>query len=46
MHDLDAIDEERRLSKALRWSVREHGGEPTSVNGLLDERLSWSRGAQ
>jgi hypothetical protein len=38
---LDApIDSELRLLAAVRWSIREHGGEPSSrqVDELLDER--------
>jgi hypothetical protein len=40
--DLDAIDSELRLLAAVRWSIREHGGEPSSrqADELLDERLS------
>ena len=40
MRDLDTIDSELRLLAAVRWSIREHGGEPSShlVDGLLDER--------
>jgi hypothetical protein len=41
MRDLDTIvDSELRLLTAVRWSIREHGGEPSSrqVDGLLDER--------
>ena len=42
MRDLDIIDSELRLLAAVRWSIREHGGEPSSrlVNELLDERLA------
>jgi hypothetical protein len=38
---------ELRLLAAVRWSIREHGGEPSSrqVDELLDERLSHLRGA-
>jgi hypothetical protein len=40
MRDLDTIDAELRLLAAVRWSIREHGGEPSSglINELLDER--------
>jgi len=40
----DAIDSELRLLAAVRWSIREHGGEPSSrqVDELLDERLEIS----
>jgi len=42
MRDLDTIDSELRLLAAVRWSIREHGGEPSSrqVDELLDERLA------
>ena len=30
MRDLDTIDSELRLLAAVRWSIREHGGEPSS----------------
>jgi hypothetical protein len=42
MRDLDTIDSELRLLAAVRWSIREHGGEPSSrqVDKLLDERLA------
>jgi hypothetical protein len=35
------IDSELRLLAAVGWSIREHGGEPSSrqVDELLDERL-------
>jgi hypothetical protein len=38
--DLDTIDSGLRLLAAVRWSIREHGGEPSSrqVDELLDER--------
>ena len=47
MRDLDPIDSELRLLAAVRWSIREHGGEPSSrqVDELLDERLVHLRGA-
>jgi hypothetical protein len=37
--DLNVIDSELRLLAAVRRSVREHGGEPSSrqVDELLDE---------
>jgi hypothetical protein len=40
MRDLDTIDSELRLVAAVRWSIREHGGEPSShlVDELFDER--------
>jgi hypothetical protein len=42
MRDLDTIDSELRLLAAVRWSIREHGGEPSSrqVDELLDERIA------
>ena len=45
IRDLDTIDSELRLIAALRWSIREHGGEPSGrqVDELLDERLSHHR---
>jgi hypothetical protein len=30
MRNLDTIDSELRLLAAMRWSIREHGGEPSS----------------
>ena len=41
VRDLDTIDSELWLLAAVRWSIREHGGEPSSrqVDELLDERL-------
>ena len=44
MGDLETIDSELRLLAAVRWSIREHGGQPSSrhVDELLDERLSHS----
>ena len=44
MRDLDTIDSELRLLAAVRWSIREHGGEPSSrqVDELLDERSELS----
>jgi hypothetical protein len=40
MRDFDTIDAELRLPAAVRRSIREHGGEPSSrqVDELLDER--------
>jgi hypothetical protein len=40
LRDLDTIDSELWLLAAVRWSIREHGGEPSSrrVDELLDER--------
>ncbi|MGB7868790.1 MAG: hypothetical protein WBM01_11025 [Mycobacterium sp.] len=42
MRDLDTIDSELRLLAAVRWSIREHGGKPSSrqVDEWLDERLT------
>jgi hypothetical protein len=39
---IGTIDSELRLLAAVRWSIREHGGEPSSrqVDELLDERLT------
>ena len=36
----DVIDSELRLLAAVGWSIREHGGEPSSrqVDELLEER--------
>jgi hypothetical protein len=41
MRDRETIDAELRLLAAVRRSIREHGGEPSSVqvDELLDERL-------
>jgi hypothetical protein len=46
MRDLDTIDSELGLLAAVRRSIREHGGEPSSrqVDELLDERLAHHRG--
>ena len=30
MRDIETIDSELRLLAAVRWSIREHGGEPSS----------------
>jgi hypothetical protein len=40
MRDLETIDSELRFLAAVRRSIREHGGEPSShlVDELLDER--------
>ena len=40
MRDFYTIDSALRLLAAVRWSIREHGGEPSSrlINQLLDER--------
>jgi hypothetical protein len=40
MRDLDTVDFELRLIAAMRRSIREHGGEPSSrhLDELLDER--------
>jgi hypothetical protein len=45
--DRETIDSELRRLAAVRWSIREHGGEPSSrqVDELLDERLAHLRGA-
>ena len=42
MRDREVIDSELWLLAAVRWSIREHGGEPSSrqVDELLDERLA------
>jgi hypothetical protein len=42
VRDQETIDAELRLLAAVRWSIREHGGEPSSrqVDELLDERLA------
>jgi len=42
MRDLETIGCELRLLAAVRWSIREHGREPSSrlVDELLDERNS------
>jgi hypothetical protein len=42
MRDLEVLDSEPRLIAAVRRSIREHGGEPSSrhVDELLDERLA------
>jgi hypothetical protein len=41
MRESYTIDSELRLLAAVRWSIREHAGEPSSrqVDELLDERL-------
>jgi hypothetical protein len=46
MRDRETIDSELRLLAAVRWSIREHGGEPSSrqVDELLDERLAHAAG--
>ena len=45
MRDREVIDSELRLVAAVRRSIREHGGEPSSrqVDELLDERLTHRR---
>jgi hypothetical protein len=42
VRDIETIDAELRLQAAMRRSIREHGGEPSSrqVDELLDERLA------
>jgi hypothetical protein len=42
MRDREAIDSVLRLLAAVRRSIREHGGEPSSrqIDELLDERLA------
>jgi hypothetical protein len=47
MRDRETIDSELRLLAAVRWSIREHGGEPSSrhVDELLDERAAHLCGA-
>lgn len=46
MRDIDVIDQELRLLAAVRSTIREQGGQPTSsrVDALLDERLNARRG--
>lgn len=41
VRDLETIDAELRMIAAVRWSIREHGGVPSSrpVDELPDERL-------
>lgn len=41
MRNVDTIDSELRPLAAVRWSIREDGGEPSSrqADELLDERL-------
>jgi hypothetical protein len=41
MHDLETIDSELRLLAAVRRSIREHGGEPSSRQ--VDELSSGRR---
>jgi hypothetical protein len=45
--DRDTIESELRLLAAVRRSIHEYGGKPSSrqVDELLDERLSHLRGA-
>jgi hypothetical protein len=44
MRDLDTVDSEPRLLAAVRRSIREHGGEPSSRQvDELDERLLLAR---
>jgi hypothetical protein len=38
MRNRETIDSELRLLAAVRWSIREHGGEPSSRQ--VDERLA------
>ena len=40
VRDRDTIDAELRLIRAVRWSIRENDGEPSSrqVDELLDDR--------
>jgi len=50
MCDIETVDSERRLLAAVRWSIREHGDEPSSrlVDELLDERRAhraWAAGS-
>jgi len=42
MRDLDTVDSELRLLAAVRRSIREHGGEPSSrqVDELLERACS------
>jgi hypothetical protein len=46
VRDPDTIDSELRLITAVRRSIRDEGGEPSSrqVDELLDERLAHHRG--
>jgi hypothetical protein len=46
MRDRDTIDAELRLLAAVRWSIRQQGGEPSSrqVDQLLDERAEVAGG--
>ena len=46
VRDREKIDAELRLLPTVRWSIREHGGEPSSrqVDKLLDERWSSTTG--
>jgi hypothetical protein len=37
MPDLETVDSELRLLAAVRWPIREHGGDPSSR--LVDELL-------
>ena len=47
MRDLDTIDSELRLLAAVRWSIREHGGEPSSRQiDELRERLARGRAGE
>jgi hypothetical protein len=45
MRDRETIDSELRLLAAVRRSIREHGGEPSSrqVDRLVDERNEVTR---
>jgi hypothetical protein len=42
MRDRDTIDDELRLLAAVRWSIRDHGNEPSGrqIDELLDERFA------
>lgn len=44
--DREVIDQELALLAAVRWSIREHGGEPTPgpVDQLLEERTAITKG--
>ncbi len=46
MRDQEIIDSELRLLAAVRWSIRERGGEPSSrqADELLDERNELTAG--
>ena len=43
MRDLDIIDSELRLLAAVRWSIREHGDDPSSrqIDARWTSATSW-----